>query len=256
MRSTRWQLLATLLATVLAAGAFVHRGPPPNVDLWTAAYDGDIGEAERQLAWGADVDQIDMRDFNDSVTIAMTPLWCAWNSGDGEEMMDFLYRRGAREYGIRWSRPGYWMGLLPFDRRSFEVEREDLLTVWSRQEALQLIPWFADYRIAVISVAVCAPYDGASHGWGGIRFRAMTGEPYQWVAPKKPASQSWHDFAADTHARAADFIRGFAWPEDDEARTEGETYFCFVPASELEYGLPLDEDDPLAILIREGGEAK
>lgn len=55
MKSVRLQLLVTLATTLIAAGLFVHRGPPPSKSLRDAVFEDDLTQAERSVRWGASV---------------------------------------------------------------------------------------------------------------------------------------------------------------------------------------------------------
>lgn len=52
MRSTRLQLLVTLLATLLAAGLLIHRGLPPSRDIFDACQADDVTQGRRAARWG------------------------------------------------------------------------------------------------------------------------------------------------------------------------------------------------------------
>jgi len=54
MKSVKLQLLVTLAATAVAAGVFIHRGPPPSMDLTVAVRDGIADQVKRNIRWGAE----------------------------------------------------------------------------------------------------------------------------------------------------------------------------------------------------------
>ena len=54
MRSIRLQLLVTLIATLVAAGFLVHRGPPPAQSIVDAVRYSTAGRVHRCLDWGVD----------------------------------------------------------------------------------------------------------------------------------------------------------------------------------------------------------
>ncbi len=51
MKSVRLQLLVTLVATAVAAGIFIHRGPPPRTSRMAAVSASDIRELRRHIGW-------------------------------------------------------------------------------------------------------------------------------------------------------------------------------------------------------------
>jgi ankyrin repeat protein len=58
MRSVKLQLLVTLAATVVAAGFFAYRGLPPGTSMQAAADQLSIGQVERHVAWGGDINSV------------------------------------------------------------------------------------------------------------------------------------------------------------------------------------------------------
>lgn len=88
MRSTRLQLLVTLAATALTAAFFLHRGLPPDRDLWSAARGENLDQLGRVLRWGAPARSIKV------ARGTITPIQCLMGSDSGE-VVAFLFVHNA-----------------------------------------------------------------------------------------------------------------------------------------------------------------
>jgi ankyrin repeat protein len=123
MKSIRAQLLVTLLATAVAAGMLIYRGPPPEKLLWRAVLDNDARQVRRILKWTSDADsawwpmcETPMRFAislgHKEVVVALLgspngltrldrpaegfpPVWFAASLGN-REMLEFLIANGAK----------------------------------------------------------------------------------------------------------------------------------------------------------------
>jgi ankyrin repeat protein len=84
MKSTKFQLLVTLVAILTAAAIFAAKGPPPELNILVAADSEDLVQVQRAVAWGCPIDQQDMYGF--------TPLMRATH---GREVAEFLIAHGA-----------------------------------------------------------------------------------------------------------------------------------------------------------------
>lgn len=83
MRSVRLQLLVTLAATAVAAGFFIHRGPPPKQGVWEAVFDENWCQLGRLVRWHARVRTYPGSDI--------TPIQCRMKYGS-REITAFLFR--------------------------------------------------------------------------------------------------------------------------------------------------------------------
>lgn len=95
MRSTRIQLLLTLLATALAAGLLLHRGLPPGKFVNEAIGHGDVGQVRRYLAWTLPPHVEEVTSGTAIYRLGFTPLHSAIIA-ENEEMVVLLAAR--REY--------------------------------------------------------------------------------------------------------------------------------------------------------------
>jgi len=237
MRSVRLQLLVTFIATAVAAGMLLHRGPPPSMDLFDAAYYGDTAQVLRHIQWGSDLDQAFPVFYGRDAPIAITPLYMAWDSRQ-PEMIEFLYAHGSREYGIRWRHNRAWWWLLPRELNKAAKGQVRVgphnNTMWPRNAARSIVGWLSDRQVAVLRVEVFLP---------GARFGDETLGPLgRCVTPRRLDGERWADFVERVNAGAAEYIHSFTWAEKDTGLRDREPYFAFLLISRMEYESPLPGD--------------
>ncbi len=239
MKSVKLQLLVTLVAVAVAAGFFICRGLPPETMLHDAAYYGDAEQALRNIAWGVDADcawpvEVD----GDDLTLAITPLWQAWDGAE-LEMMELLHQQGARDYGIRWHERRNWEQLLPPGLRRQGLVFPDLVygsSVWSRPGALQVIGWLSEREVAVVSVDVFRKRASRV-------FEPVDDEGVRWLAGERSPGEAWAAFVKRTNSLAATYIRSFAWSEKETEHGGREPYFALLVISRREYESPAADEE-------------
>lgn len=105
MRSTRMQLLVTLLAAAIAAGLFIHHGLPPQESAYEGLYANDVSYIRRCLAWGIDANMKTPILYFDSCVISPSgrqecfyeteSLLSAAAGGGREDVVGLLIEAGA-----------------------------------------------------------------------------------------------------------------------------------------------------------------
>lgn len=115
---------------------------------------------------------------------------------------------------------------LPLRLRDAAYRAETGESAWSRVDAIEVIQWARDSRLAIL---------------GGEVWLATTPGPtipspnvYQWTV-KSADKELWEDFVRRSAAESRAYVEGFRWASDDAASRGFEPYFNLVVVTEAEF---------------------